>query len=82
MLVFYQLPHVFPMFSNVFWAFSRTNQLTQCLEPVPVFCCLFVSEKLYMKYSRKVLKIHGGMFFPGTKKGSKRQHLEGWDPTR
>ena len=35
-----------------------TNLLTRCPVPVPVFCCLFVSEKLFCEVSRNALKIY------------------------
>ena len=39
-----------------------TNLLIRCPVPVPVFCCLFVSEKLFWEVSRIVLIIYGNCF--------------------
>ena len=39
-----------------------TNLLTRCPVSVPVFCCLFISEKLFYEVSRNALKIYGIYF--------------------
>ena len=65
-------PHVY----FVFRAFSWTNLLTQCPEPVPVFCCFCILRKLYRIYVPNVLKIYGDLFLPRTKTESKGE-LEG-----
>ena len=44
-----------------------TNLLTRCPVPVPVFCCLFVSEKLFWEVSRIALIIYGNYFQYETK---------------
>ena len=44
-----------------------TNLLTRCPVPVPVFCCLFVSEKLFSEVSRIALIIYGNYFQYETK---------------
>ena len=58
------------MFYNVLYHFGMingTNLLTRCPVPVPVFCCPFISEKLYRKYSRNPLKIYTNYFQAETK---------------
>ena len=35
-----------------------TNLLTRCPVAVPVFCCLFILEKLFCEVSRNALKIY------------------------
>ena len=44
-----------------------TNLLTRCPVPVPVFCCLFVSEKLFGEVSRIQLKMYVNYFHKGIK---------------
>ena len=44
-----------------------TNLLTRCPVPVLVFCCLFVSEKLFAEVSRNHLKIYVNYFHEGIK---------------
>ena len=39
-----------------------TNLLTRCPVSVPVFCYLFVSEKLFCEVSRIALKIYRNYF--------------------
>ena len=39
-----------------------TNLLTRCPVPVPVFCCHFVSEKLFWEVSRIALIIYENYF--------------------
>ena len=44
-----------------------TNLLTRCPVPFPVFCYLFVSEKLFWEVSRIALIIYGNYFQYETK---------------
>ena len=44
-----------------------TNLLARCPVLVPVFCCPFVSEKLFREVSRNQLKIYGNYFYMETK---------------
>ena len=62
MLDYISVPHVFIMFLYHFGMIFGTNLLTRYPVPVPVFCCLFVSEKLFWEVSRKALKIYGNYF--------------------
>ena len=50
-----------------FYTFLGTNLLTRCLVPVPVICCVFVSEKLFGEVSWNHLKIYVNYFHGGTK---------------
>ena len=56
-----------------------TNLLTRCPVPVPFFCCIFVSEKLFCEVSRNALKIYVIYFQVGTKTEPKG-HPEGGLP--
>ena len=62
MLDYISVPHVFIMFLYHFGMIYGTNLLTRCPVPVPVFCCLFVSEKLLWEVSRIALIIYGNYF--------------------
>ena len=44
-----------------------TNLLIRCPVPVPVFYCLFVSEKLFGEVSRNHMKIYVNYFHEETK---------------
>ena len=57
------------MFLYHFVIFYGTNLLTRCSVPVlvPVFCCLFVSEKLVREVSPNRLKNYGNYFYMETK---------------
>ena len=55
------------MFLYYFDMIYGSNLLTRCPVPVPVFCCLFVSEKLFWEVSRIALKIYGNDFQYETK---------------
>ena len=57
------LSHVF----TVIYIICRTNLLTRCPVPVPYFCCLFVSEIYFWKYSRNALQIFVDILFAKTK---------------
>ena len=57
------LSHVFIIIYIIFYAFYWTNLLTRCPVPVPCFCCLFVSEIYFWKYSRIALEIYGDFLF-------------------
>ena len=50
MLDYISVPHVFVMFLYHFDMIYGTNLLTRCPVPVPIFCCLFVSEKLFWQF--------------------------------
>ena len=50
------------MFLYHFGMIYGTNLLTRCPVSVPIFCCLFVSEKLFWEVSRNALKIYGNCF--------------------
>ena len=62
MLDFISVPHVFVMFLHHFGMIYGPNLLTRCLVSVPVFCCLFVSEKLFWQVSRIAPIIYGNYF--------------------
>ena len=55
------------MFLYHFVMIHVTNLLTRCPVPVPVFCCRFVSEKLFGKVSRNQLKIYVNYFHEKTR---------------
>ena len=55
------------MFIYHFGIFYGTNLLTRCPVPVPVFCCLFVSEKLVAELSRNQLQIYVNYLYMETK---------------
>ena len=57
----------FIMFLYHFCMIYGTNLLTRFPVPVLVFCCLFVSEKLFWEVSRIALKIYGNYFQYETK---------------
>ena len=57
----------FIMFLYHFGMIYGTNLLTRCPVSVPVFYCLFISEKLFCKVSRNALKIYGKYFQYETK---------------
>ena len=59
MLDYISVPHVLIMFLYHFGMIYGTNLLTRCPEPVPIFYCLFISEKLFWEVSRNALKIYG-----------------------
>ena len=61
------LPHAFIMFLYHFGMIYGTNLLTRYPVPVPVFCCLFVSEKLVGEVSPNRLKYYGNYFYMETK---------------
>ena len=67
MLNYIVLSHIFIMFLYHFGMIYGTNLLTRCLVPVPIFCCLFVSEKLFWEVSRIALIIYGNYFQYETK---------------
>ena len=67
MLDYISVPHVFTMFSYHFAMIYGTNLLTRCPVPVPVFCCLFFSEKLFREVARIALIIYGNYFQYETK---------------
>ena len=67
MLDYISAPHVFINFLYHFVMIYGSNLLTRCPVPVPVFCCLFVSEKLFWEVSRNALKIYGIYFQAETK---------------
>ena len=50
-----------------FYAFCQTNLLTRWPAPVPYFCCLFVLEIYFWKYSRITLEILEEFLFATTK---------------
>ena len=56
------VPHVFTIFLYHFGMIYGTNLLTRCIVPVPVFCCLFVSEKLFWEVSRIALIFYKNYF--------------------
>ena len=70
------MPHVFTMFLYHFGVVYGTNLLTRCLVLVPVFCCLFVSEKLLCELSRNALKIYV-IYFQAETKTEPEGRLEG-----
>ena len=47
--------------------------MTRCPVPVPCFCCLFVSEIYFWKYSRNWTKIYGDYFYAKTNTESEGQ---------
>ena len=55
------------MFLYQFGIIYGTNLLTRCSVRVSVFCCLFVSEKLFGEVSRNHLQIYVNYFHEGTK---------------
>ena len=55
------------MFLYHFGMLYGTNLLTRCPLPVPVFCCLFVSEKFFWEVSRIALIIYRNYFQYETK---------------
>ena len=67
MLDYISMLHVFIMFLYHFDMIYGTNLLTRCPVSVPVFCCLFVSEKLFWEVTRNALKIYGIYFQAETK---------------
>ena len=62
MLDYISLPHAFIMFLYQFGMIYGANLLTRCPVPVHVFCCHFVSEKLFGEVSRNELKIYRNYF--------------------
>ena len=76
MLDYISVPHVFITFLYHFGIIYGTNLLTICPVPVPVFCCLFVLEKLFWEVSRIALKIYRNYFQYETKTEPEGQ-LEG-----
>ena len=50
------------MFLYHFGMIYGTNLLTRCPVPVPVFCCPFVSEKLFVEVSRNQMQIYRNYF--------------------
>ena len=76
MLDYISVPHVFIMFLYHFDIIYGTNLFTRCPAPVPVFCCLFVSEKLFGKVSRNQLEIYVNYFHEETRT-EPRGHLQG-----
>ena len=62
MLDYISVPRVFIIFLYYFGMIYGTKLLTRCPVSVPVFCCLFVSKKLFRKVSRNALKIYGNYF--------------------
>ena len=75
MLDYISVPHVFIMLLYHFGMIYGTNLLTRCPVPVPVFCCLFVSEKLFGEVSRNQLEIYVNYFHEETRTepGGRRQ---------
>ena len=55
------------MFLYHFGMIYGTNLLKRYPVSVPVFCCLFVSEKLFGEVSQNQLKIYGIYFYMETK---------------
>ena len=67
------LSHVSTIILYYFYVFCQTNLLTICIVPVSCFCCLFVSEIYFWKYSRNWIKIYGDYFYAKTKTESEGQ---------
>ena len=67
MLDYITVPQVFIKLLYHFGMIYGTNLLTRCPVPVPVFCCLFVSEKVFWEVSRIALKIYENYFQYETK---------------
>ena len=67
------------MFLYHFGMIYGTNLLTRCPVPVPVFCCLFVSEKLFCEVSLNALKIYGN-YFQAERSPEPKGRLEGGQP--
>ena len=70
------VPYDFIMFSYHFGMIYGTNLLNRCQVPVPVFCCLLVSENLFWEVSRKVLKNYE-IYFQAETKTEPEGHPEG-----
>ena len=65
MLDYISVPHVSVMVLYNFGMIG-TNLLSRCPVPVPVFCCLFVSEKLFGEVSQNQLEIYVNYFHEET----------------
>ena len=65
MLDYISVPHVFIMFVYHFGMIYGTKLLTRCPVAVSIFCCIFVSEKLFGEVSRNQLKIYMNYFHKG-----------------
>ena len=53
----------FTYFWQHFIWFIWTNLLIQCLVLVPIFCMVFVSQKIHIKWSPNAIKFHGELFW-------------------
>ena len=82
MLDYISVTHVFTMFSYHFGIIYGTNLLTRCPVPVPVFCCLFVSEKLFGEVFSESVGNLCELFSRGNKDRARRKPTGGPTGTR
>jgi hypothetical protein len=55
--------HNFHILLATFYIIFGTNILIQCPMPVPVFCLIFVSQKIHIKRSPNAIKFYGELFW-------------------
>ena len=80
MLDYKSVPHVFIILLYHFGMIYGTNLLTRCPMPVHVFCCLFVSEKLFGEVSRESSANLRELFSQRNKDGARRGAAGGPQP--